>query len=54
MNDNNLDPTDYRDPPEWYYRLWVYLKEEQPPETVSKAIRQAMKAWVESGIRLRT
>ena len=47
MTDNHLDPPDEPEPPEWYYRLWVYLEEEQPPETVATAIRQAMRAWVD-------
>lgn len=47
MTDNNLDPSDYRDPPEWYYRLWQYLEEEQPPESIAVAIRQAMQMCVD-------
>lgn len=46
MTDNHLEHPDKPEPPEWYYRLWVYLEEEQPPESVTKAIQQAMKAWV--------
>ena len=47
MTDNHLDPPDEPEPPEWYYRLWVYLEEEQPPKTVAIAIQQAMRAWVD-------
>jgi hypothetical protein len=47
MTDNHLDPLDEPEPPEWYYRLWVYLEEEQPPETIAIAIQQAMRAWVD-------
>ena len=47
MNDNHLDPPEYREPPEWYYRLWEYLETEQPPESVAVAIRQAMQMWTD-------
>ena len=47
MNDTHLDPPEYREPPEWYYRLWEYLETEQPPEFVAVAIRQAMQMWTD-------
>jgi hypothetical protein len=53
MTDNHLDPPDEPEPPEWYYRLWVYLEEEQPPETIAIAIQQAMRAWVDRMNQLR-
>lgn len=47
MTNDHLNAPGYREPPEWYYRLWVYLEEEQPPESIAVAIRQAMQMWVD-------
>ena len=47
MTDNHHDELEYREPPEWFYLLWVYLEEERPPESIAIAIRQAMQMWID-------
>jgi hypothetical protein len=49
MNDYWNDPHDYPEPPEWWMNLDDAMEDETMPESVKKAIKEAMDEWASTG-----